>query len=254
MKLALSNLAWNNDDSELIFNQLKQLNINNIEGVLTKLDSWDKISLDTLLEFKEKLDSNHILIPSLQSLFYNINCENISDEDIFINHFERIIEYSKFLSVKVLVFGSPSLRKKVDKWEESLCRVFKKLDNILENTGIEISIEPNSKIYGGDYFFTVSEIVSFIEQNNLKNIKTMIDTHNIILEGLNPISELNTYYEHINHIHISENNLHPIKDIDFHLKFSNEVKKIKYNKIITYEVISCNNILESIELFSKIYN
>jgi sugar phosphate isomerase/epimerase len=254
MKLALSNLAWNNEDSELMFNHLKQHNINNIEGVLTKIDSWDKISLDTLLEFKKRLDSNHILIPSLQSLFYNVNCKNISDEDVFINHFERLIEYCKILSVKVLVFGSPSLRKKVDKWEESLSKVFIKLDNLLENTGIEISIEPNSKIYGGDYFFTVSEIVSFIKKNNLKNIKTMIDTHNIILEELNPISELNTYYEHINHIHISENNLLPIKNLNFHLDFSNEIKKMNYNKIITYEVISCNNILESIKLFSEIYN
>ena len=53
MKLALSNFAWNNDDSELMFNYLKQLNISNIEGVLTKLDSWDKISLDTLSHFKK---------------------------------------------------------------------------------------------------------------------------------------------------------------------------------------------------------
>lgn len=254
MKLAISNLAWNNEDSELIFSHLKQLNINNIEGVLTKLELWDKMSLDILLDFKRKLDSNGILIPSLQSLFYNVNCKNISDENTFINHFEKIIEYSKVLSVEVLVFGSPSLRKKVDKWEESLSRVFIMLDNLLENTGIEISIEPNSKIYGGDYFFSISEIVSFIKQNNLKNIKTMIDTHNVILEGLNPISEFNTYYEYINHIHISENNLSPIKNINFHLDFSNEIKKMNYNKIVTYEVISCDNILESIKLFSEIYN
>lgn len=253
MKLALSNFAWDNDDSELIFDFLKKNNINNIEGVLTKLNTWDNISIDTLLPFKENLNSKHILIPSLQSLFYNVDCKNISDEDVFINHFKKIIELSKFLSVKVLVFGSPSLRKKVDKWEESLCRVFKKLDSMLENTDIEISIEPNSKIYGGEYFNTISEIVSFIKQNNLKNIKTMIDTHNLILEKLNPIFELKTYYEYINHIHISENNLSHIKDTDFHWDFSEKIKKMNYDKIVTYEVITCENILESIKLFSQIY-
>ena len=82
----------------------------------------------------------------------------------------------------------------------------------------------------------------------------MIDTHNIILEELDPIYELKTYYEYINHIHISENNLHPIKDINFHLDFSSEIKKINYDKIVTYEVISCDNILESIKLFSQIYS
>jgi len=253
MKLAVSNFAWDIKNSDKMFNHLKSLNINNIEGVLSKIDIWDNLSINKIYKYKNYLDLNDITIPSLQSLFYNVDCETIFDEIKFISHIEKLISFSKILSVKVLVFGSPSLRKKIDGWEPHLIKIFKKIDKLLENTNIELSIEPNSKFYGGDFFNSISEIVNFISKNNLKNIKTMIDTHNLILEGDNPIDDLKLYYDYINHIHISENKLKPIEDINFHLRFSDEIKKLKYNKVITYEVFECDKIYSSIDEFYKIY-
>jgi sugar phosphate isomerase/epimerase len=253
MKLTVSNLAWNVKNSNEMFSYLKSLGINNVEGVLSKIDTWDNLLINKIYDYKFYLDSNNISIPSLQSLFYNVDCQTIFDEIKFISHIEKLIHFSKILSVKVLVFGSPSLRKKIDGWESHLINIFKKIDKLLEGTDIEISIEPNSKIYGGDFFHSISEIVDFITKNNLQNIKTMIDTHNLILEGDDPINYLELYYDYINHIHISENKLKPIEDIKFHLKFSDKIKKLKYDKVITYEVIECDNIYSSIDEFYKIY-
>jgi len=253
MNLSLSNFAWDNEESEIIFDEIKKIGIFNIEGVLTKLTSWENLSDDVIIKYKKILNSKDITIQSLQSLFYGVKCDTINDDDIFINHFKRLIKISKLLSVKILVFGSPGLRKKYEGWEEYLSKVFKELDIILEGTEIQISIEPNSKIYGGEYFFTISEIVEFITKNNLNNVKTMIDTHNIILENSNPLIDFEKYYTHINHIHISENKLDIIKNFDFHIKFSNHIKKLNYDKIITYEVIKCENILSSVNKFYEIY-
>jgi sugar phosphate isomerase/epimerase len=253
MNLALSNFAWDTQESEETFDTLKKIGVTSIEGVLSKLNSWEELSNNDIIEYKSLLDSQGISISSLQSLFYGVKCDSILDEDIFINHFSKLIEYSKLLSVKVLVFGSPSLRKKSTGWDKLLPSIFKKLDTLLDGTGIQISIEPNSKIYGGEYFFTVPEIIDFITLNGLKNIKTMIDTHNIILEDSDPIKEFENNYEYINHIHISEKNLSPIINSNFHLKFSNRIKELGYNKTITYEVMKCKNIMDSVENFYKIY-
>ena len=114
-------------------------------------------------------------------------------------------------------------------------------------------IEPNSKIYGGEYFFTVSEITDFITSNGFKNIKTMIDTHNLILEDDDPIDVLKTHINYIGHIHISEIKLEPIKNIEFHTKFSSQLKEMKYDKIITYEVMKCEQIMDSVKEFYEIY-
>ena len=253
MNLALSNFAWDTQESEETFDTLKKIGVTSIEGVLSKLNSWEELSNNDIIEYKSLLDSQGISISSLQSLFYGVKCDSILDEDIFINHFSKLIEYSKLLSVKVLVFGSPSLRKKSTGWDKLLPSIFKKLDTLLDDTGIQISIEPNSKIYGGEYFFTVHEIIDFITLNGLKNIKTMIDTHNIILEDSDPIKEFENNYEYINHIHISEKNLSPIINSNFHLKFSTRIKELGYNKTITYEVMKCKNIMDSVENFYKIY-
>lgn len=252
MRLSLSNIAWDNNN-ELVFTELKKIGINLIEGVLTKINDWDNLTVNEIINYKNLLDSHDISIMSLQSLFYNSKCTSLLDKDEFINHFEKIITFSKLLPIKVLVFGSPSLRKKTDGWEHEISIIFKHLDSLLEGTGIEISIEPNSKVYGGEYFFEVSEIVNFIKFNNLKNIKTMIDTHNIVLEGGDPIKIFETYYDEINHIHISEKKLLPLHNLDFHNKFSKSIKKTKYDGIITYEVLKCENIMESVKQFYKIY-
>ena len=81
----------------------------------------------------------------------------------------------------------------------------------------------------------------------------MIDTHNLIMEGIDPCNEIIKYYDKINHIHISEPGLVPITDTKFHLQFSNIIKSLKYDKIITYELLKCENLESTIEEFKFIY-
>lgn len=151
-----------------------------------------------------------------------------------------------------MVFGSPTMRNGMV--NDSLSKIFKRIDESLNNTGITITIEPNSKVYGGNYFHNITEIVNFIENNKFVNIKTMIDTHNLKLEGYDPIIELRKYYDYINHIHISEIKLVPIINSETHINFANELKNLGYDKIITYEVLKCDNIESEIKKFVEIYN
>lgn len=251
MKLSLSNLAWDNQDNDKMLSILKNNNVN-VEGVLTKIGDWDELTNDVLSEYKKKLDFYNIKMESIQSIFYNIKCEGITDEKIVYSHIKRLIEICKILDINIMVFGSPTMRNGMI--DDSLSLIFKKIDDLLSDTKITLVIEPNSKIYGGNYFHNLDEIVDFIEKNKLTNVKTMIDTHNLKLEGYNPIIELEKYYNYISHIHISEINLSPITNPESHIIFSTELKKIGYNKIITYEVLKCDNIEYELDTFIKIYN
>ena len=169
MKLALSNFAWDSDENESIFKTLSSIGIENIEGVLTKINNWDALGESELVKYKELLNHHGIKIESIQSIFYGVNCNDLSDYKT-IDHYERLIEYCKILDVKVMVLGSPSLRKNVNGWYDNFSKILKKVDVMLEGTGVELSIEPNTKSYGGEYFHTVSEIVDFIVSNDFKNI------------------------------------------------------------------------------------
>jgi sugar phosphate isomerase/epimerase len=253
MNLALSNFAWDFQDSEITFKTLKENNINQIETVFTKIKDWSELTTDSIIEYKKYIESFGITSYSAQSLFYNVKCNDINDVDVIISHFQKLIDYSKILGIKILVFGSPGLRKKNGNWKDSLTHIFKSVDEMLVDTGIKVLIEPNTSSYGGEFFHTVSEIVNFIDSNGLKNIRTMIDTHNSLLEKEDPNIELITYFDYINHIHVSEPKLRTIEETEFHLDFSDIIKKLGYDKTITYEVMKCDNILENIPLFSKIY-
>jgi len=253
MNLALSNFAWDNDESKVIFKTLKNNDINNIECVLTKIKPWNDLTIDDIKNYKKELKKQKITPYSIQSLFYNVDTDNLCNIEKNIPHIKRLIEYSKILGIKILVLGSPNLRKKIDNWEKLIVKFFNEVDLLLEDTDIKLLIEPNSKVYNGEYFFKVSEIVEFINKNKFKNISTMIDTHNSVLENKNPNIEYVNYSKYIKHIHISEPKLKVIEDNEFHKDFSDTLKKNKYNGVITYEVLKCDEIINNISTFSKIY-
>lgn len=254
MKLAVSNLAWDFEENQQIFDYLKNLNIQYIEGVISKIGSWDKLNTDIIFDYKKTLDKQGIKIRSIQSIFFNYISEGLHDTESITSHIKTLVEYCKILNVKVMVLGSPNLRVLQNNIQSKLSKTFSEIDSILDGTGIELSIEPNMKQYGGGYFHNINEIVDFIITNQLVNVKTMVDTHNLILEGYNPTHELIKFEKFINHIHISEQNLSPLMDLEFHKRFSQTLKDLNYKKIVTFEVKKCENTFDTFKEFHKIYS
>jgi sugar phosphate isomerase/epimerase len=252
MNLSVSNLAWEHKDLNNILGILQKNGIKKIEGVLSKINKWDLIGQAELENLKNSLDTFEIDMGSIQSIFYGVDVNSLNNKTEIINHINKLIEISKILGYKVLVFGSPNLRNNFD--NNIVVNVLNEIDILLSKNDIIMCIEPNSKIYNGEYFYTITEIVDFLSSNNFTNIKTMIDTHNLILEGEDPIEMLELYFEHIYHIHISENKLLPLSNLDFHKKFSEKLKSLNYENIITYELLPCDNLEERIKIFTEIYN
>jgi sugar phosphate isomerase/epimerase len=252
MNLSVSNLAWDHKDINNVLGILQKNGITKIEGVLSKINKWDLISQIELEDFKNSLDSFGVDMGSIQSIFYGVEVDSLNNKSEIINHINKLIEFSKILGYKVLVFGSPNLRNGFN--NESVVDVLNEVDKLLSENDIVMCIEPNSKIYNGEYFHTITEIVDFLSSNNFTNIKTMVDTHNLILEGEEPIEMVGKYYDYIHHIHISENKLSPLSNLDFHKKFSEKLKSLNYENIITYELLPCDNLEEQIKIFTEIYN
>ena len=82
----------------------------------------------------------------------------------------------------------------------------------------------------------------------------MVDTHNLILEGEDPVEMIEKYFNQVHHIHVSENKLLPLSNLVFHKKFSEKIKSLKYDGIITYELLPCDNLENQIKTFTEIYN
>jgi sugar phosphate isomerase/epimerase len=255
MNLAVSNFAWDFSDVEITSNLLHQNKINHVEVVFPKYKDWSELNDNEIVNLKYLLERNNLSCLSSQSLFYNIDCKSmVTDSEKFISHFKTLIQYSKILGIQVLVLGSPGLRKNNNHIDFNLHKTFELIDELLSNTGIILCIEPNAGVYGGDFFFTISEIVEFIKTFKFKNIFTMCDTHNSWLENKDPNSELLEFFSYIKHVHVSEPKLVPIDNINLHKKFSKTLKELNYNGTITYELNKCNNFEDTIKNFYLIYN
>ena len=252
MNLSISNLAWDHKDLESTLKILQKYKIKKIEGVLSKINKWDLIDNDELKNVKTMLESFDVGMGSIQSIFYDVNIESLNEKNKFTQHINKLIEFSKILGFNVLVFGSPNLRNGFN--YEIIVDVLKNVDVVLLENNITMCIEPNSKIYNGEYFHTITEISEFLKSNNFTNIKTMVDTHNLILEGEDPVEMIEKYFNQVHHIHVSENKLLPLSNLVFHKKFSEKIKSLKYDGIITYELLQCDNLENQIKTFTEIYN
>lgn len=253
MNLGLSHLCISEENQKEIFQTMSDLNINNLEIVFSKINSWQNITDEDITFFKEKLLSLGIDSKTTQSLLFGVDITSFSDHS-FVNQMIKVIETSKKIGVHTLVLGSPSQRKRTEDYQEKISKNFQYIDKVLIENGVMLCVEPNTKIYGGEYFFDVHEIVTWIIENKFSNIKTMIDTHNSLLEEKNYLDEFVEFKDFIHHIHVSEPNLNNFSKSELHQSFANLLKVEGYNHMITYEVKSNPNLIESIQLFHQTYS
>lgn len=247
MNIIISNLTWNNEDEAL--NILSDLKINKIECAPSKIDTWDNLNIKRITSYKNKINQLGIDVYSLQSLFYNTGIKSLLETDGVIEHFKKLIEYSEVLGAKILVFGSPGLRKKSPEIDYCLSKIFDYLEVYLEGKDIKICIEPNCKIYNGEFFIKMNEIVDFIK--NYNNIQTMLDTHNLYVEEEPLNDSFLKYKKYISHIHLSEVGMKPL-EYQKYIDFINVIKEENYKGGITYEAIDLGNLKLEVERFKNL--
>ena len=224
MKFGITNLSWKQNNHFVVSDKLN--NFDYFETVFSRRNSG--------------------IYYSTQSIFYGSNIKSFDDDNI-LEYLNFVIDECSKCGIKIIVFGSPSLRKGN---KNILLNIFDYIDDRLKDNKIYLCVEPNSKYYGGQYYYSLDEIVSDIEKYS--NVKTMIDTHNLILEGENIIKQYKKYSDYIKHIHISEKDLKPIKDWNKYYEFVDFLKEECYNYGITYELKPPENIIEESKKFLKL--
>ena len=184
---------------------------------------------------------------STQSIFYQSGVTSFEDYEATKAHLEHVIEECGKYGIKIIVLGSPSLRKGN---RDQLRKVFDALDDSLRELGIYLCVEPNCRYYGGEYYYKLSQIVPDIE--GYTNVRTMIDTHNVLLEGGDLFDTYDAYSKYIKHIHFSEKNLEPIGDYSLLKDFTQYLRQAGYEYGVTYELKQTPDIAHHKQEFLKL--
>ena len=247
MRLSISNIAWDNEKDDEMYQYLSHMGFTGIEIAPTRLvpDSpYDNIekSVKIVKELNEKYMLN---ISSMQSIWFG-RIESIfgtkEERDKLITYTEKAVKYAEAIGCKNLVFGSPKNRNMDDKSKYSTAiEFFSTLGELAQINDVVIAVEPNPVIYNTNFLNTSIEGIKFVKEVNSKGLRVNLDLGTVIYNN-EDLDEIMDDIELINHIHISEPNLVQIEKRGLHNQLKDILRKKEYDRYVSIEMKNLNNI------------
>lgn len=246
MKLAISNIAWSAEDDGQMYTFLKSAGFEGLEIAPTRIileNPYDK--LKEAEAFKNNLKTDFSLaIPSIQAICFGRSEAIFGTEDERGNikdYIKKAIDFAKVLECNNLVFGCPKNRIIGENQQGIALSFFDELGTYAHQNKTVLAMEPNPEIYGTNFLNTTAQAIDFVKEINNEGLKVNVDLGTIIHnnESLDAIAN---NIDLINHIHISEPYLEPIKESRIHRDLYNLLKEYKYGNFVSIEMKNSNDI------------
>lgn len=247
MKLAVSSIAWTNEEETAIAEKLQELDVKYVEIAPTKL--WDDPTQATLEQARAYVDwwaQYGITVSAFQSMLFARPDLKIFESDE--NRQEAIMYMSKFLELagimgaKKLVFGSPKNRQRgemsIENANDIAAKFFNELGDIASKNGVVLCLEPNAPQYNCDFITNAAEGRALVERVNNPGFGLHLDAACMALAGDNLGNSIRESKDVLEHFHISSPMLEQVEgrgDVD-HVAAATALKDISYDKLISIEM------------------
>ena len=249
MKLSISNIAWPNIFDEAMYKIMKDLGFLGLEIAPTKLFSdkpYEK-KREAILWKDQIQDQFGFEISSIQSIWYG-QSERIfgtsEDRKKLIAYTQKAIDFAEAINCGNLVFGCPQNRIIPKDGDIQIAvRFFRELGDYAAAHHTIIAMEANPPIYHTNFLNTTPDTISFVEAVNSNGFLLNLDIGTMI-ENSEEISILYGKEHLINHVHISEPGLKPIRERLLHKELAGFLKEKKYQGFVSIEVGQQENIRE----------
>lgn len=248
MRIAISNIAWDVEEDELVAELLAKYGVDAIDIAPGKYFPHPDLATDEdIEEVKAYWAEKGIEITGMQSLLFGTQGLNVfATADIqsrLLAHLESICRIAGKLGSSRLVFGSPKNRDRSGLTDaqalEEAVRFFKRLGDIAQSNGVIICLEPNPTCYGANFMITSLETQAVVKAINHPAIKMQLDTGAITINQESIAQVLNSVHSEIGHIHISEPNLSVIGSSDAdHAQFANAINNTLAGSLVTIEMVA----------------
>lgn len=213
MRIAISNLAWEQSENERIAEIMSAHNIEGVELAPTKM--WPDLRIAdvaSILACRRWWEARGIRIVALQSLLFGRpDLKLFGSPEVrrkMLDYLGRAIEISARLGAHVLVFGSPKNRQAGDIHPvaamETAAEFFSCLGTMAQAAGVCIALEPNPEIYGCDFIRTSQEALQLVKRVANPGFQLHLDTAILAMSGERFEDAVEQCLEHLVHVHISE--------------------------------------------------
>ena len=245
--IAISNIAWNNNNFEEALSILKQEKIKKIELSLNKIFKEPILEPEnSFIDLKNLLQKYDLEVVATHSLFYTKKKYNLFDRKgykILNNYLLGIEKIMKIFNSNKIIFGSGSCRNIFDAKNDNVKVFINFIQDFFEkseNKNSQILIEPLSKVET-NFINNCNEAMSIIKAINTDRLNLHIDLKSSMNEKEDFDFIFKNYFNYIKHIHISDNNLEaPSEKSGYHESFSDILKKYNYKGCVSIEMKEIN--------------
>ncbi|MBR3354129.1 MAG: sugar phosphate isomerase/epimerase [Oscillospiraceae bacterium] len=258
MKLSISNIAWGIENNESMYSFMSELGYEGLEIAPTKFfpdqpyDHWKEFHL---LCNSLKTQYN-IAVSSMQSILYGMkqNLFESHEAVTLLAYLDKASAFGEAGGGCNLVFGCPQNRSIPEGRKQSdAIPFFEKAATSALSHNCVLALEANPPMYGTNFVNTTKQAFEFARE--VPGLKVNLDFGTIIDRG----EELNDFAEDmylVNHIHISEPGLVPIKHRKEHKELASLLSQLDYSGYVSIEmketdIQTVKNVMEYIaEIFA----
>lgn len=213
MKLAVSNIAWDEREQEEVLKLLLKHGVTGVEVAPTKIwPDWQGVDDASVQAAAERFHSAGFMIPALQSVLFGRPDLQVFGSDqsreALLEHLSRVGSIARGLGAEVLVFGSPKnrLRGSLSQREAFTQAVifFREAAAVCMSKGTVLCIEPNPEVYGCNFVTRWREAVELVEAVDHPGFGLHLDTGCIHMAGDDPAEAVRDCAHVMRHLHVSE--------------------------------------------------
>jgi sugar phosphate isomerase/epimerase len=243
VRLAVSNIAWNDAEEPQVLGLLRNKGVTGIEVAPTRLwPEWAGATPAAARLARVRLADEGFEVPSMQAiLFGKPDLSLFGDGTAFTDHVRGVADLAAALGAHVLVYGAPKSRDRgaltpvaaFDRAVEVLCVVA--AECAARNT--VLCIEPNPADYGCNFVVNSAEGLALVQAVDSPGLRLHLDTAAMVLAGEDPAGAVAAADAYLSHVHISEPHLAPIvpASID-HARVGRSLRRIGYRNWVAIEM------------------
>lgn len=241
MKLAISNIAWSENNDEVVYALMHKYGFAGLEIAPTRIfpqNPYDDCA--RAFEWAESLKAREgFRVPSMQSIWYERTEKLFGTDDerkTLLDYTFKAIDFAESIGCRNLVFGCPKNRiKPYGVLEEPVCDFFKTIGNYAYARGAYIGIEANPTIYGTNYINTTKQAFELVKKLDTHGVRVNLDIGTLIANE-EKIEDIMAYSGLISHVHISEPFLKPIEKRALHCELASWLRETGYDGWISIEM------------------
>jgi sugar phosphate isomerase/epimerase len=252
-RLAVSNIAWEPHEDDLVAAVLRDEQVAAIEIAPTK---WRERPYDASASeidaYRQTWADRGLRIASLQALLFGRpDLQLFGDTRAAMReHLARAIDFAAAVGATALVFGSPKNRLRgtlpADEAGKIAIDFFRDLGAHAVERGAVVCIEANPPEYGGDFITTTAEAIALCAAIDHPGVAINGDLGGMTMSGDNPWPTIASAGHMLGHFHVSEPHLAEPGAAADHASAAAGLAGIGYKRWISIEMRAAGDNVERV--------